>query len=67
MKLKHLKYALSSIQREFPSPKVEDLEQYPTSAHHLAALASLTAQDDGDIGEGCSRLHLGCGTVYVGH
>lgn len=60
MKLKHLESALSSIQREFPSPKVE-LEQYPTSAH-LAAWVGLTALENGDIGEGRSSLDLGCGT-----
>ena len=60
MKLKHLESALSSIQRDFPSPKVE-LEQYPTSAN-LAAWIGLTALENGDIGEGKSCLDLGCGT-----
>ena len=60
MKLKHLESALSSIQREFPSPKVE-LEQYPTSVN-LAACVGLTALENGDIGEGMSSLDLGCGT-----
>lgn len=60
MKLKHLESALSSIQREFPSPKVE-LEQYPTSSN-LAAWVGLTALENGDIGEGMSSLDLGCGT-----
>jgi len=60
MKLKHLESALSSIQREFPDPKVE-LEQYPTSAH-LAAWVGLTALENHDIGPGRTALDLGCGT-----
>ena len=60
MKLKHLESALSSIQREFPSPKVE-LEQYPTSAH-LAAWVGLTCLQNEDIGPHRSCMDLGCGT-----
>jgi rRNA N6-adenosine-methyltransferase METTL5 len=60
MKLKHLESALSSIQREFPSPKV-DLEQYPTSAH-LAAWVGLTCLQNDDIGPQRSCMDLGCGT-----
>ncbi|CAB9529119.1 methyltransferase like 5 [Seminavis robusta] len=60
MKLKHLESALSSLQREFPDPKV-DLEQYPTSAH-LAAWVALTCLERGDIGPRRSVLDLGCGT-----
>lgn len=60
MRLKHLEAALSSITREFPSPKVS-LEQYPTSAH-LAACVIQLAVDNGDLGEGRICLDLGCGT-----
>jgi predicted RNA methylase len=52
MKLKHLEAALSSITREFPSPKVS-LEQYPTSAHLAASVIAL-ASENGDLGQGTS-------------
>ena len=60
MKLKHLEAALSSITREFPSPKVQ-LEQYPTSAH-LTASIILLALEKGDLGSDLTCLDLGCGT-----
>lgn len=60
MRLKHLEAALSSINREFPSPKVT-LEQYPTSAHLTACVIQL-ASDKNDLGSGMSCLDLGCGT-----
>jgi predicted RNA methylase len=60
MRLKHLEAALSSITREFPSPKVA-LEQYPTSAHLAASVIQL-ALDKGDLGEDKVCLDLGCGT-----
>ena len=60
MRLKHLEAALSSITREFPSPKVV-LEQYPTSAHLAASVIQL-ALDKGDLGEDKVCLDLGCGT-----
>ena len=43
MKLRHLEAALSSITREFDSPKVA-LEQYPTSAHLTACVIQLAEQ-----------------------
>lgn len=60
MRVKHLEAALSSLQRDFPSPKVE-LEQYPTSAHLVAHVVQL-AVDRGDLGAGTTCLDLGCGT-----
>lgn len=60
MRLRNLEAALSTIQRDFPSPKV-DLEQYPTSAH-LAAHVIQLAVDHDDLGEGRTCLDLGCGT-----
>lgn len=60
MRLKHLEAALSSIAREFPSPKLA-LEQYPTSAHLVASVVKL-AVDNGDLGEDKICLDLGCGT-----
>jgi SAM-dependent methyltransferase len=60
MRLKHLEASLSSLQREFTSPKVQ-LEQYPTSPH-LAARVVQLAMDHQDLGAGRSCLDLGCGT-----
>jgi predicted RNA methylase len=60
MRLKHLEAALSSITREFPTPKVA-LEQYPTSAHLAASVIQL-AMDNGDLGDDKVCLDLGCGT-----
>ncbi len=60
MRLKHLEASLSSLQREFRSPKVQ-LEQYPTSPH-LAACVVQLAIDHDDLGVGRSCLDLGCGT-----
>ncbi|GAX17612.1 putative methylase [Fistulifera solaris] len=60
MKRKHLESALSSIQREFPDPKIT-LEQYPTSPS-LTASVILTALERGDLGPGTTALDLGCGT-----
>jgi predicted RNA methylase len=60
MRLKHLEAALSSITREFPSPKVA-LEQYPTSAHLAASVIQL-ALDKGDLGTDKVCMDLGCGT-----
>jgi SAM-dependent methyltransferase len=60
MRLKQLESFLSSLQREFPSPKVA-LEQYPTSPH-LAACVVQMAMDHEDLGPGRSCLDLGCGT-----
>lgn len=60
MRLKHLEASLSSLQRDFPSPKVE-LEQYPTSPH-LAACVVQLAMDHDDLGPGRTCLDLGCGT-----
>lgn len=48
--MKHLESALSSLQREFPSPNIA-LEQYPTSAH-LAARVIALAAENGDLGSG---------------
>jgi predicted RNA methylase len=60
MRLRNLEAALSTIQRDFPSPKV-DLEQYPTSAHLVANVIHLAVDHD-DLGEGRTCLDLGCGT-----
>ncbi|KAG7364451.1 methyltransferase [Nitzschia inconspicua] len=60
MRLKHLEASLSSLQREFPSPKIQ-LEQYPTSPH-LAACVVQMAMDHDDLGPGRTCLDLGCGT-----
>lgn len=60
MRRKHLESALSSIQREFPSPNIA-LEQYPTSAE-LGASVILFALERGDIGPNRSVCDLGCGT-----
>mmetsp|Transcript_19234 Transcript_19234/g.55858 ORF Transcript_19234/g.55858 Transcript_19234/m.55858 type:complete len:294 (-) Transcript_19234:318-1199(-) len=60
MRLKHLESALSSITREFPSPKVA-LEQYPTSAHLAASVIQLATEND-DLGDDRICLDLGCGT-----
>lgn len=61
MRLKHLEAALSSLTREFPTPKVA-LEQYPTSASLAAAVMQL-AMTNGDLDENSTIvLDLGCGT-----
>jgi rRNA N6-adenosine-methyltransferase METTL5 len=60
MRLKHLEASLSSLQREFTTPKVQ-LEQYATSPHLAACIVQL-ALDHQDLGAGLSCLDLGCGT-----
>ncbi len=61
MRLKHLQSALSSVPvKQFPNPKIT-LEQYATSAE-LASHVIHYALSNGDIGESCSVLDLGCGT-----